>query len=77
MKKASEDVFRRMGLTMTEAFELFLRRVIVEERIPFDVVALDAKTLARIDERSGRKNPVTGSHRNEVRRMPRPRGGGG
>jgi addiction module RelB/DinJ family antitoxin len=50
VKYASEKILHRIGLSMTQAMELFLRRVIVDERIPFEVVALDSATLARIVE---------------------------
>jgi addiction module RelB/DinJ family antitoxin len=40
VKRASEEVLSRIGLNMSEAVELFLRRVIVDERIPFDLIAL-------------------------------------
>jgi antitoxin component of RelBE/YafQ-DinJ toxin-antitoxin module len=33
---------------MTEAMELFSRRLIVDQRLPFEVVALDDETLATI-----------------------------
>jgi addiction module RelB/DinJ family antitoxin len=46
VKTASERVLWRIGLNMSEAIELFLRRVIVDERIPFEVIALE---LAQID----------------------------
>lgn len=45
VKEASERVLWRLGLTMSEAMELFLRRIIVDERIPFDIVALDLGQL--------------------------------
>jgi DNA-damage-inducible protein J len=48
VKHASEQVLHRIGLNMTEALELFLRRVIVDQRIPFEVVALDPETFTRI-----------------------------
>jgi len=41
IKLASEHVLRRIGLNLTEATELFLRRMIIDQRIPFDVVAID------------------------------------
>ncbi|NIP24742.1 MAG: type II toxin-antitoxin system RelB/DinJ family antitoxin, partial [Phycisphaerae bacterium] len=41
IKEGSERVLWRLGLNMSEAMELFLRRVIIDERIPFDTVALD------------------------------------
>lgn len=48
IKQASEAILRRIGLNMTEAVELFLRRMIVDEKLPFEVVALDDATLIRI-----------------------------
>jgi addiction module RelB/DinJ family antitoxin len=49
VKAASERVLWRIGLNMSEAIELFLRRIIVDERIPFEVIALE---LAQIDSLS-------------------------
>jgi addiction module RelB/DinJ family antitoxin len=46
VKHASEEVLRRIGLTMTDAMELFLRRMIVDQRIPFEVIALDNETFS-------------------------------
>ena len=48
IKLASEHVLRRIGLNLTEATELFLRRMIIEQRIPFDVVALDNATFTQL-----------------------------
>jgi addiction module RelB/DinJ family antitoxin len=45
VKRASEQVLWRIGLNMSEAVELFLRRVIVDERIPFDVIALEPSKI--------------------------------
>jgi addiction module RelB/DinJ family antitoxin len=45
IKHASEQVLWRIGLNMSEAVELFLRRVIVDERIPFEVVALETSRM--------------------------------
>jgi antitoxin component of RelBE/YafQ-DinJ toxin-antitoxin module len=62
---------------MTDAMELFLRRMIVDQRIPFDVVALDLETLARItDEVSVREIPKTRTHRQKGKRRDRSKGGG-
>jgi addiction module RelB/DinJ family antitoxin len=41
IKFATEHVLRRIGLNLTEATELFFRRMIIDQRLPFDVVALD------------------------------------
>jgi len=35
---------------MTEVLEMFLRRVVIEQRIPFDVVALSDAQLEQIAE---------------------------
>ena len=48
IKLASEHVLRRIGLNLTEATELFLRRMIIDQRIPFEVVALDNATFTQI-----------------------------
>ena len=50
VKRASEEVLQRIGITMTDAMELFLRRMIVDQRIPFEVVALDEIALGRIND---------------------------
>ncbi len=49
VKRASEEILHRLGLSMTDAMEMFLRRVIVDQRIPFEIVALDTATLERIE----------------------------
>jgi addiction module RelB/DinJ family antitoxin len=48
IKLASEHVLRRIGLNLTEATELFLRRMIIDKRIPFEVVAFDNATFTRL-----------------------------
>jgi DNA-damage-inducible protein J len=48
IKFASEQILRNIGLTMTEAMELFLRRLIVDQKLPFEVAAVDEATLATI-----------------------------
>jgi addiction module RelB/DinJ family antitoxin len=48
IKHASEHVLRRIGLNLTEATELFLRRMIIEQRLPFDVVAFDNATYTQL-----------------------------
>jgi DNA-damage-inducible protein J len=48
IKFASEQVLRSIGLTMTEAMELFLRRLIVDQKLPFEVAALDDETFTAI-----------------------------
>jgi addiction module RelB/DinJ family antitoxin len=50
VKYASEQVFHRIGMSMTEAVELFLRRAILEEKLPFEVAALNEDRLMQIAE---------------------------
>jgi addiction module RelB/DinJ family antitoxin len=50
IKLAGEQVLRSIGLTMTEAMELFLRRLIVDQKMPFEVIALDGATFAMVME---------------------------
>ena len=45
VKLAAERVLARIGMTTSEAMELFLRRLIVEEKLPFEVIALEDATL--------------------------------
>jgi addiction module RelB/DinJ family antitoxin len=52
VKRASEEVLWRIGLTMSQAIELFLRRVIVDERIPFDLIALETAQIDMVPESS-------------------------
>jgi addiction module RelB/DinJ family antitoxin len=72
IKYASEKVLRRLGLNMTEVLEMFLRRVVIDQRIPFDVVALSDTQLTQIaDEyerqlrivKTGRRTPMSGQPR--------------
>jgi addiction module RelB/DinJ family antitoxin len=48
IKHASEHVLHRLGLNMTEAIELFLRRMVIDQRLPFDVVAFDNATYTQL-----------------------------
>ena len=48
IKFASEHVLRRIGLNLTEATELFLRRMIIDQRIPFEIAAFDNATFTQL-----------------------------
>ena len=37
IKKESEEVFNKLGLNMTTAFNVFMRAVVREQRIPFEL----------------------------------------
>ena len=53
IKEASERVLWRIGLNMSEAMELFLRRVIIDEKLPFEVAALSAEMMPSTLEAPG------------------------
>jgi addiction module RelB/DinJ family antitoxin len=48
IKSATDHVLQRIGLNMTEAIELFFRRMIIDQRIPFDVIAVDNATYTQL-----------------------------
>jgi addiction module RelB/DinJ family antitoxin len=45
---ALDNVLERLGLNITEVTEMFFRRMIIDQRIPFDVVAIDPATYAKL-----------------------------
>jgi addiction module RelB/DinJ family antitoxin len=48
IRLASENVLQRLGLNLTEAMEMFLRRLVIDQRIPFDVVAIDNTAYTKL-----------------------------
>lgn len=48
IKLATDHVLQRIGLNMTEAVELFFRRMIIDQRLPFDVAAVDNATYTQL-----------------------------
>lgn len=48
IKLASDNVLQRLGLNITEAMEMFLRRMVIDQRIPFEVVAIDPATYTKL-----------------------------
>ena len=48
IKFAGEQVLRSIGLIMTEAMELFLRRLIVDQKPPFEIATLDGARFTSI-----------------------------
>lgn len=58
IKEASERILWRIGLNMSEAIEIFLRRVITDERIPFEICALDTELLRTTNNAEERYQPT-------------------
>jgi len=48
IKFAGERVLRGLGLTMTDFMELALRRLIIDQKLPFEAVALSDADLGMI-----------------------------
>ena len=71
IKFGSEQVLRQLGLNMSEAMELFLHRMIVDQRIPFDVVALDTATLAHLEDQWEEKQRSAKKHKRHVQNRTR------
>lgn len=72
IKLASEHVLRTIGLNLTEATELFLRRMIIDQRIRFEVVAFDNATFTQLVlDWEEEERTITLKRRSRVRRSPR------
>ena len=39
LKEQSEEIFKKLGLTMTSAFTIFAQSVVNHRKIPFEIVA--------------------------------------
>ena len=50
IKVQAEELFSDIGLTMTTAFNLFLRAAIREQRIPFELSRNNIQVMATVDE---------------------------
>lgn len=50
IKYAGEKVLKKLGLNLTEVMEMFIRRMIADQALPFEVIALDDALLQRIAE---------------------------
>lgn len=52
VKKQAEDLFSSFGITLSDAFNLFVHQAIIEQRIPFQITRRipNAEFQAAIDE---------------------------
>jgi addiction module RelB/DinJ family antitoxin len=48
IRLALDNVLERLGLNITEATEMFYRRMIIDQRIPFEVEAIDPATYTKL-----------------------------
>ncbi len=58
LKDKAEQVFRKLGLTSTQAITLFYKQVELRNGLPFDVVIPNEITLRTFDETDASKNLV-------------------
>ncbi len=50
VKKEAEELFHEMGLNMSTAMNIFLKRCIFEEGITFELKVLNKKTLKALED---------------------------
>ncbi|MDO4690259.1 MAG: type II toxin-antitoxin system RelB/DinJ family antitoxin [Fusobacterium sp.] len=50
IKKEAENIYKEIGLNMSTAINLFLRKCILEQGIPFDLKLPNKDTLEAIEE---------------------------
>ena len=50
LKEEADALFADMGLSLNAACRMFLKRAVMEQRIPFDVRRVDRKTLQAISD---------------------------
>ena len=58
LKDKAEHVFRKLGLTSTQAITLFYKQVELRNGLPFEVVIPNKTTLQTFDETDAGKNLV-------------------
>jgi len=58
LKDKAEQVFRKLGLTSTQAITLFYKQVELRNGLPFDVVIPNETTLRTFDETDAGKNLI-------------------
>jgi DNA-damage-inducible protein J len=50
MKKQATETLGAMGLSVSDAVRVFLKRVVAEKQMPFDLKAPNATTLAAMED---------------------------
>ena len=60
LKEQADELFADMGLSLNSACRMFLKRAVMEQRIPFEVRRADRKTLQAIADAEKGKD-VSGS----------------
>ena len=66
LKDKAEQVFRKLGLTSTQAITLFYKQVELRNGLPFDVVIPNETTLRTFCETDAGKNLVVCDDTNDM-----------
>ena len=66
LKDKAEQVFRKLGLTSTQAITLFYKQVELRNGLPFDVVIPNETTLRTFYETDAGKNLVVCEDTNDM-----------
>lgn len=61
LKNSATAVLEKMGLNISQAFRLFLRQVVAQQSLPFEVKAPNEVTLASMQEARSIKKAKYGS----------------
>ena len=61
LKDSATEVLEKMGLNISQAFRLFLRQVVAQQSLPFEVKAPNAVTTAAMQEARSIKKAKFGS----------------
>ncbi|MBW8310333.1 MAG: type II toxin-antitoxin system RelB/DinJ family antitoxin [Candidatus Paracaedibacteraceae bacterium] len=67
VKQQATLLFKKLGLTMSDALNLFLHQSICEERIPFEIKLPNAETLEAI--KAAQQGDVRETSREEIRKI--------
>jgi len=65
-KKKAEIILKHLGLTTSEAINLFLRRVIIEKGLPFEVRIPSEETIQALLDSELNQNMITYENADEM-----------
>lgn len=65
IKKQSEEILEDLGINLSYAISLFLKQVIIKQKIPFDIVRFDEKEQPDVEKLAIFINNTSGSEPDE------------
>ncbi len=66
LKEDTECIFKRLGLTATQAITLFYKQVELKKGLPFDVVVPNELTVKTFSETDNERNLVVCEHTEDM-----------